>query len=455
MAQVRSHHLAVIAGLSGGGLLLAPQAAYALALPADVPLDGLEALVASPVVPFAAGAVVGAVVTGVVAAAEKRSAASSGKARGAVRDDDPTLVEGRRARRSARRAEREAERAEKRRPRFHRHDPAEGAPVIARAGDALAEQEAWEEIDAYMRETPFNCDPAKSHDSYELAFAELAQRTNATGIFTLRPDLTGAAARTAGAVAVAQPQAKAAPVAGPAQTPEEIEAERKADADAALRTLDVLGDLGEEAPKAVAPLPIRAGAYPAAKSAAASRSAIAPAGTSTGAAKSAPITFDENGMVTMADYSGHEEMWAAALAVLAEDAPAGATGRIPAASLTDSAASALGSTGVFLAAAQLAKGAQQQGGTATTGVIGVAGVPSQPVVLVPAYAVPVSSLGAQQPARAAAPASRVDEIYREELAFIDQQRRNGVPHPHLSVVNGRTEAMPRLKAQQGVAFAAS
>ena len=444
MAQVRSHHLAVIAGLSGGGLLLAPQTAYALALPANLPFDlpteGLEAFISSPVAPFAAGAVVGAVVTSAVAAVElrglqKRLDASS-EERPFSWDDDTAVFEKRDKKRERR--ERRAQRAEKRRARFHKHNPAEDVPVIARASDAPTEQEAWAEIDAFMNETPFSCSPAESHDIYELAFAELAQRTNATGVFTRRPDLTGATARQAGAV-VAAAQAQAAVPSAPARSSADIEAERKADADAALRTLDSLGDL-EEPPKAVAPLPIQAKGYPAARPASAARPVVAPAGAAV--AQPAGITFDEDGLVTMADYSGHEAMWAAALAVLAEDGPSAATGSVPAVSAT---VSGLDSTGVFLAAAQLARAAQP-----TAGGVAMTDIPSQPVVLVPAYAVPVSNLGAQQqPARPVAPANRVDKIYREELAFIDQQRRNGVPHPHLSVVNGRTEAMPRLQAQQG------
>ena len=49
--------------------------------------------------------------------------------------------------------------------------------------------------------------------------------------------------------------------------------------------------------------------------------------------------------------------------------------------------------------------------------------------------------------------ARIDEIFDEESALIGKLKRSGVYkgvlHRHLSVVDGRTEAMPRLTAQQG------
>lgn len=447
MAHTRSQHIAIAAGLGCASTLLAPQTAQALPFALDsLPLDGLSALADSPVAPFAVGALVGTAVTSVVAAVElrgmqrrlsaEREAEKDQAAPQMPQDASVTAVfEAPRAGFTSRIMTKITSAT--------RRDPSEGVPVIARASNAPSEAEAWAEIDAFMEETPFSCDPSQSHDIYQIALAELAsQRTGAVD--------TRAAAPSG---------APSAPAASAAPRPRTIEEERQADADAALATLDKLVDMDEPPqPAASAPVKLSSGA----------RRPVAAQVAPLSAAQPASPTAAPAGTVAVADYSGHEAMWAEALAVFDEPAapvapagekhaPASPTGSLPAqraAAPAASSAVSVDSTGAFLAAAKLA-GYQPVASAAAHPVFS-----GQPVVLVPAYAVPVSSLGSQRSAQQdafvdAAPTARarIDEIFDEESALIGKLKRSGVYkgvlHRHLSVVDGRTEAMPRMTAQQG------
>lgn len=447
MAHTRSQHIAIAAGLGCASTLLAPQTAQALPLALDsLPLDGLSALADSPVAPFAVGALVGTAVTSVVAAVELRGMQ---RRLGAEREAEKDQAAPQMPQDASATAVFEAPRAGftsrimTKITSATRRDPSEGVPVIARASNAPSEAEAWAEIDAFMEETPFSCDPSQSHDIYQIALAELAsQRTGAVDTRAAAP---------AGA--------PSAPAASAAPRPRTIEEERQADADAALATLDKLVDMDEPPqPAASAPVKLSSGARrPVAAQ-------VAPLSTSQPASQTAAPA----GTVAVADYSGHEAMWAEALAVFDEPAapvapagekraPASPIGPLPAQRTAASAASSaasVDSTGAFLAAAKLA-GYQPVASAAAHPVFS-----GQPVVLVPAYAVPVSSLGSQRSAQQdafvdAAPTARarIDEIFDEESALIGKLKRSGVYkgvlHRHLSVVDGRTEAMPRLTAQQG------
>lgn len=447
MAHTRSQHIAIAAGLGCASTLLAPQTAQALPFALDsLPLDGLSALADSPVAPFAVGALVGTAVTSVVAAVElrgmqrrlsaEREAEKDQAAPQMPRDASVTAVfEAPRAGFTSRIMTKITSAT--------RRDPSEGVPVIARASNAPSEAEAWAEIDAFMEETPFSCDPSQSHDIYQIALAELAsQRTGAVDTRAAAP---------AGA--------PSAPAASAAPRPRTIEEERQADADAALATLDKLVDM-DEPPQPAAPAPV--------KLSSGARRPVAAQVAPLSAAQPASSTAAPAGTVAVADYSGHEAMWAEALAVFDEPAapvapagekhaPASPTGSLPAqraAAPAASSAVSVDSTGAFLAAAKLA-GYQPVASAAAHPVFS-----GQPVVLVPAYAVPVSSLGSQRSAQQdafvdAAPTARarIDEIFDEESALIGKLKRSGVYkgvlHRHLSVVDGRTEAMPRLTAQQG------
>ena len=414
MAGTRSHHIAVAAGLACAGSLAVPQTACGL----EISLEGIRTFAAGDLAPFAVGAVVGCAVTSTVAAyhlhAMEKGASADARRAAAEQalEPDPVLADDVTAsipkHKPARRKQLTAQFTGQLTGQItgalrslHR-DPSEGVPVIARAG-GMSEEEAWAEIDSFMSETPFGCDPDTSHDLYEIALAELATRRGPAP----------------------------APAAGSASP--RIEEERRADAAAALRTLDSLGDL-EEPEKPVPPVPIARTGRPAQASAPRADAPRQPA------------------PVAMADYSGHEDMWAAALAVFEDDdapaAPAAPAARADAPAAVcarPGAQSPADSTGVFLAAAKIAALQTLKPSAPAQSAATTASIPAQQVLLVPAYAVPVSALASEAPAVSAA--DRVREIFNEELVRAEDDRRAGVRRPHLHVVDGRTQAMPRLTSQ--------
>lgn len=153
----------------------------------------------------------------------------------------------------------------------------QGVPVISRAVDALDEAEAWAEIDAmFSGDSPFSCDPARSKDMYQIALEEL-RRTDRVK---------------------AQETARASTIT--ADECEDVigrdEAMASLYGSAAARTSGV-PVLPKMQPTA-APVPA-----PSMQAAASARA--------------------EDVEVPMADYSGHEGMWARALAILAEEGTPG------------------------------------------------------------------------------------------------------------------------------------
>ena len=146
----------------------------------------------------------------------------------------------------------------------------DGVPVISRAVDALDEAEAWAEIDAmFSGDSPFSCDPARSKDMYQIALEELRRTEQAAA---------QAAARSATAAADA--------------------CEDVIGRDEAMASL-----YGGTAARAsyVPVLP-----------------KMQPASAPVSAAPVRPVAVASTVEVPMADYSGHEDMWARALAILAE-----------------------------------------------------------------------------------------------------------------------------------------
>lgn len=445
------------AGLGCGAVMLAPRTAMALPFALDsLPLDRLSALAETDVAPFAVGALVGCAVTSVVAAVElagmqKRQAAEAERAADEAAPQMPAdagataVFEAPREGFTSRIMTKLS---------AARRDPGEGVPVIARASGAPTEAEAWAEIDAFMDESPFSCDPSKSQDLYQIALAELAgQRTGAVGT---RAGAAGTPAAASGAPA-------------PAPRARSIEEERKADADAALATLDKLIGVDEPAPAPTAKRFSADARRPVAAQ-------VAPLGASEPAA---------TGPVSFADYSGHEAMWAEALAVFDEPvapaahpagekrpAPAPAKAGMPARRTVASAAvpavapacaeapaEPAGTTAVFMAAARRAGVRASTSAARTSSFTVLSGTPAAPAAkpappAVPAPA-PVPQPAPQDAFVDAAPSAsaRIDEIFNEESALIGKLKRSGlypgVMHRHLSVVDGRTEAMPRLTAQQG------
>ena len=246
---------------------------------------------------------------------------------------------------------------------FQRRHADDGVPTIARAANAMDEAEAWSMIDSMLDDdSPVSCDPERSRDVYQVAIDELTNGGK-TGSYN-RDDIAAAAravsgshaapagstaafvalvanaannaahnAAPAGASAAAataasagqQSAAQPAPVADPyADEPlavdEETIAARRA-AESSLWGASAQKQAAEAAPynANLASMPIISDAKgvdladldePAAVTA----SIDAQDRVDTGNLPDASLEDD----IPMVDYSGHEDMWAAAVAIMAE-----------------------------------------------------------------------------------------------------------------------------------------
>ncbi len=140
----------------------------------------------------------------------------------------------------------------------------EGVPVISRAVDALSEEEAWAEIDSLLdSDLSVSCDPIHSKDMYQIALEEIAR--GAVSNPTSTSESTDIFTVHSDAVAMGSSRPCGQVAAGPSAVA----------ATTASIGLDQVHEQVEE-PEAVE--------------------------------------------VPMVDYSGHEDMWAAALLILSEDA---------------------------------------------------------------------------------------------------------------------------------------
>ena len=84
---------------------------------------------------------------------------------------------------------------------FQRLHADDGVPTIARAADAMSEAEAWSMIDSMLDEdSPVSCDPARSRDVYQVAIDELTYGGQ-TGSYN-RDDIAAAARAVSGSHAV-------------------------------------------------------------------------------------------------------------------------------------------------------------------------------------------------------------------------------------------------------------
>ena len=84
---------------------------------------------------------------------------------------------------------------------FQRLHADDGVPTIARAADAMSEAEAWSMIDGMLDEdSPVSCDPARSRDVYQVAIDELTYGGQ-TGSYN-RDDIAAAARAVSGSHAV-------------------------------------------------------------------------------------------------------------------------------------------------------------------------------------------------------------------------------------------------------------
>ncbi len=148
----------------------------------------------------------------------------------------------------------------------------EGVPVISRAMDAMTEEEAWADIDSLLdANRDVSCDPIRSKDIYQIALEEMARD-----------------AQEAEEAYTTTAATNAAPAAATSAT------------SAAPDTTDVFVSLAGLANAQATP-------------------AVSAAETSAFMLDDLEEPEDIAPEVPMIDYTGHEDMWAAALAILEED----------------------------------------------------------------------------------------------------------------------------------------
>lgn len=248
---------------------------------------------------------------------------------------------------------------------FQRLHTDDGVPTIARAADAMSEADAWSMIDGMLDDdSPVSCDPARSRDVYQVAIDELTYGGK-TGSYN-RDDIAAAARAVSGShtapagstaafvalvanaannAAAAQsvtygtavPVTPAAAVDSYADEPlavdEETVAARRA-AESSLWGAPAQQQAAEAMPynANLANMPIISDASAAAIDLddldepvisndvpyVGDAPVDAPASASQSVAVDEPVDATPEEDVPMADYSGHEGMWAAAAAILDE-----------------------------------------------------------------------------------------------------------------------------------------
>ena len=249
---------------------------------------------------------------------------------------------------------------------FQRLHTDDGVPTIARAADAMSEADAWSMIDGMLDDdSPVSCDPARSRDVYQVAIDELTYGGK-TGSYN-RDDIAAAARAVSGSHAApagstaafvalvanaannaaaqsvtydtAVPVTPAAATAvdsyadEPLAVDEETIAARRA-AESSLWGAPAQRQAAEAVPYNVnlANMPIINDASAAAidlddldepvisndMAYVADAPVDAPASASQSVAVDEPVDATPEEDVPMADYSGHEGMWAAAAAILDE-----------------------------------------------------------------------------------------------------------------------------------------
>lgn len=323
---------------------------------------------------------------------------------------------------------------------FGRHGKPDDVPVIARAADAMSEAQAWEEIDSMLSDSsPVSCDPLQSKDIYQIALEELA-RSGATGVVG-KASAAPAGASAASAAEAAAAASDASVPAGATATfmaiaascenvTESLSKDRLdeiASREAAVGSLDIM--VAEEDMPAVAPVaqpaqpvtvapqagaavqatslidldldepsgfvfqPAQAGPVAVAADAAYSADAVADVAAEPVAPAASSSTDSESQTVEvpMVDYSGHEEMWAEALAILEE--------------------------------------------------------PAAPAAPMGAHFAPRVA-AVNEGRRATAVHSHVNQLLDQELNHIESQSMRHTSREFLRVIQGGTAAMPRLQAEE-------
>lgn len=246
--------------------------------------------------------------------------------------------------------------------RFKRNK-AEDIPVIARAEGAPSENDAWDMIDEMnSSDVPYSCDASEAKDMYQIAIDELSSDAAKTGTMnsayvedamraaaglttppagTTATFINMAAAAAQNAAQAASQQTCAADVPMSAQFAQSARAQQtdlnrvsvveaavsaRNDAEDAARDA-ALASLGNPvAAPSVRPVTLNASAEPIGKIGVARSNAVASAASSqaqwgqVSVDSAVPVSFDRVVQTTedvpMADYSGHEDMWAQAVAIL-------------------------------------------------------------------------------------------------------------------------------------------
>ena len=250
---------------------------------------------------------------------------------------------------------------------FQRRRADDGVPTIARAADAMSEDDAWSMIDSMLDDdSPVSCDPARSRDVYQVAIDELTYGGQ-TGSYN-RDDIAAAARAVSGSHAApagstaafvalvanaannaataqsvtydtAVPVTSAAATAvdpyadEPLAVDEETIAARRA-AESSLWGAPAQQQAAEAVPynANLANMPIISDASAAAIDLddldepvisndvpyVVAAPVDVPASASQSVAADEPVHATSEEDVPMADYSGHEGMWAAAAAILDE-----------------------------------------------------------------------------------------------------------------------------------------
>lgn len=257
---------------------------------------------------------------------------------------------------------------------FQRLHTDDGVPTIARAADAMSEADAWSMIDVMLDDdSPVSCDPARSRDVYQVAIDELTYGGK-TGSYN-RDDIAAAARAVSGSHAAPAGSTAAfvalvANAANNAAAAQSVTYDTAVPVTPAAAAVDSYADeplaVDEEAIAARRAAESSLWGAPAQQQAAeampynanlanmpiindASAAAIdlddldepvisndvpyvgdapvdAPASASQSVAVDEPVDATPEEDVPMADYSGHEGMWAAAAAILdevVEPAPVG------------------------------------------------------------------------------------------------------------------------------------
>ncbi len=350
MASSTTSQRAVLAGLSCGIGLAAPVIAYA----ATLPFDGAHEVVSAAAVPLAIGAVAGVGIHTLSEVVGERSAERR-------REEDEAWERSFGARSAAASRAKEAaaniyggadytaaipreglDAAEEAKPRKRVFThigriKEDDVPVIARADTGYAGEDPWAQImEEEFEDSPYSCDPATSKDVYQIAIEELSH-TGETG--QLNGDEIAAAVRAAAGRATAPAGTTAAFIAmasaANAQAAQRAQATDTWTAAAAsyAQTNAPHTEQAQWAAEAEVSAQAQLEAEETSRVNAARDAAMASLGgvrpnietmAAPVAQQAVPAQAQASASqdiyeIPMADYSGHEDMWAAALEILAED----------------------------------------------------------------------------------------------------------------------------------------